>query len=109
MIQHLALPLVVTDSGALGSLMQDSVEEIAGSVALLLATRPGERRSVPEYGVPDARFGGVNTSAVADALSDWEERADPALLDQIVGGRLEVANAYPGATTPITASADEEA
>lgn len=110
MAQHLAFPLAVADSGALASLEQDTIEEIAASAALLLATRPGERRSVPDYGAPDPRFGGMDTSAVADALSEWEERADPALLDQIAAGRHEVANAYPGATDLTTAASgtDEE-
>lgn len=106
MPRHLALPLVVADSGAFASLEQDTIEEIAGSVALLLATRPGERRSVPDYGAPDPRFAGVNTSDVADALSEWEERADPALLERFAAGRLEVTNAYPSAPDPV--AIDEE-
>lgn len=83
MVLTLALPIRVAAGGGLVALVADSDAEIAQSVALLLATRLGERRSVPDYGTPDPLFGGVDVDEVADAIATWEERADPALVEQL--------------------------
>lgn len=82
MVQHLALPLRVTDSGRLAAVDQDSPTEIAQSVALLLSTAPGERRSVPEYGLVELLAAGYTPDDLADAIAEWETRADPALVEQ---------------------------
>lgn len=78
---HLALPIGVAPNGALTNLPQDSPAEIAQSVALLISTRPGERRSVPDYGVEDPLGGGVDAVDLAETIAEWEERADPALVE----------------------------
>ncbi|NGZ99388.1 hypothetical protein G5V59_00170 [Nocardioides sp. W3-2-3] len=54
--EHLAFPIAVTSQG-LATVEQDSDADIRQSVALLLNTRPGERRSEPNYGLPDPVFG----------------------------------------------------
>lgn len=88
MATTLRLPLQVA-GGALRTLEQDSLREIGQSVALLLATRPGERRSVPDYGTPDPLFDGFNPAAAVAAIAEWEPRAagvTPQLLD---AGRIQ--------------------
>lgn len=88
MTRHLAAPLRLSGSGSLVTLAQDGPQEVAQSVALLVATRPGERRSEPGYGTRDGLFvtGSPaspypDTQALLAAVSQWEPRADPAALD----------------------------
>ena len=81
MTAHLALPLRVAASGALAAHTPGSPAEVGQSVALLLATRIGERRCEPAYGSTDPLFGpqpataggagALDTAAVAR----WEPRA----------------------------------
>lgn len=96
MAKHLSLPLRVSTSGALASNEQDSPADLNESLRLLLATRIGERTSVPGYGTPDPLFGGVDVEAIADAAAEWEDRADP----------VTVRTAIAGAYTKVTVSHD---
>lgn len=95
MTETLRLPLTIRPGGGLLTIDQDSDAEIAQSVALLLDTRPGERRSVPDYGVPDPVFGGVDVAAVVEAVSVWEDRADTAFVEQVLAGVVDQAQVYP--------------
>lgn len=94
---RLSLPLRVASDGALVALEQDSPAEVAQSVALLLSTRPGERRSVPDYGSDDPLFAGVSAEDVAAAIETWEDRADPATIEVVVSGIDEYSRVYPAA------------
>lgn len=78
MATRLALPLQIAPSGALVTVPQDSPAEIAQSVGLLLATAPGERRSVPDYGLVEMLGTGFDLDEISDAITEWEDRADPA-------------------------------
>ena len=49
-----------------------------------MATRPGERLSVPGYGSPDPLFSGVDAGAVQATVAAWEPRADLNELDVVV-------------------------
>lgn len=89
MPQHWALPIAVTGSGRLAAVEQDSTADIAQSVALLIDTRPGERRAEPEYGVPDPVFGGVDVTDLSEAIVEWEDRADLAYAERIAAGVVE--------------------
>ena len=75
MAEHLAFPIKVASQG-LATVEQDTDPDLVQSVALLLNTRPGERRSVPEYGLPDPVFGGVDPTDVRAVVAEWEDRAD---------------------------------
>lgn len=75
------MPLILTSAGGFGVLDQDTPVEITNSLALLLDTRPGERRCVPEYGLPDPLGRGVDPIEVAELIEEWEPRADPADLE----------------------------
>jgi phage baseplate assembly protein W len=90
MTMHFAAPLTVGPSGSLAVLPQDSDLEVAQSLTLLVATVVGERRSLPEYGIESPLFGGLDPDAAADAIEEWEPRADPVLIDQLVDGVIEV-------------------
>lgn len=87
----LQLPIVIDDTGRLGTHPHDSAADISQSVGLLLATRPGERRSVPDYGLPDPLFAyaGVREAQIRDVVEEWEERADITAIDDLDAGPLE--------------------
>lgn len=100
-MRHLAFPIRVNSNGSLATLEQDSDTEIAQSVRLLLATHPGERRSVPDYGLPDPVFTGVDVADIAHVIYEWEDRAPTALVDELLRGMTDVVDVYP-AGTPLT-------
>lgn len=87
-------------------LEQDSPLEVAQSVAVLIDTRPGERRSEPDYGVPDMLGSGIDADAIAAAIAEHEPRADSALVEQLAFGVEEHAVVHPGQGTSSTAAAD---
>ncbi len=91
MPKHLALPFKVTAAGGLATVEQDSIEDIAQSVALLADTRPGERRSVDDYGIPDPVFGGIDVDEISDLIFEWEDRADQVFVEQVAAGIVEQA------------------
>lgn len=87
MARVLTLPLAVTAGGSMSTITQDHPAEIAQSVALLLDTRPGERRTLPDYGLPDQLFGrGFDEALVAEVVAEWEPRADAEIVDTVTTG-----------------------
>lgn len=82
----LTLPLALADDGRLGTLVQDSAADLAQSIGLILATRPGERLAAPEYGFTDALGAGVRTDHLLDAVRANDDRVDQ--LDVEVLGKL---------------------
>lgn len=91
MARTLTLPLEVTANGALATVTQDHPAEIAQSVGLLLDTRPGERRTLPEYGFPDQLFGigALDEGLIAETVAEWEPRADPDIVDTVRSGSTQ--------------------
>lgn len=100
MAEHLAFPIRVTGGGWLSTVDQDSQPDIVQSVALLLDTRPGERRSEPEYGLPDPVFGDIDAAQVEAVITQWEERADQSLLEQVAQGVIDNVRVYPATSGP---------
>ena len=75
-IPHLALPLRVDATGRLATVEQDSADEIAQNVAVILATAEGSRVEVPEFGVPRVEFSSrITANEIAAAVEEWELRA----------------------------------
>lgn len=87
MAEHLAFPLKIARQG-LATVDQDSDADIVQSVSLLLTTRPGERRSAPEYGLPDPVFSGAQLGDITAVVAEWEPRADmkKIALEDLAGG-----------------------
>lgn len=85
---RLAMPLRIA-GGRVATVAQDGPEDIAQSVALLLATLPGERRSIPDYGLADLLGSGYSIEDIADAIVEWEERADPADVEFALNTLIE--------------------
>jgi len=93
MPQHLRLPLAVGPTGRLATVQADSTEDVAQSLAVLAATRPGERLSVPEYGSPAQLFGpGINVDELRGAAGRWEPRAAPYAIEISGTGERPVVN-----------------
>lgn len=104
----LTLPLAVAGP-AMATHVPDSAEDVAQAAGLLLATPPGERRGVPDYGLADALFGltGVDEDIIRDAITEWEPRAE--VLDVTITGipphqhvRVAIAPLDDDAIDPIT-------
>lgn len=100
MPQHLALPIAVTGSGRLATVEQDTEADLAQSVALLVDTRPGERRAEPGYGVPDPLFGGVDLAEVTQAIVTWEDRADLIFAEDVARGVIDSVQIHGDTTGP---------
>ena len=83
---HLTLPLVVTPAGRLATVAINSQPELTQSVAVLLDTRPGERRADPDYGLGDLLFTTFDADAIAEAIEDHEERAAGAAIEVVRHG-----------------------
>lgn len=81
MTRHLRVPLALDGSGSLVTLTQDGIAEVAQSVAVLLATRPGDRPAVPDYGAPDPTFASDIAGGLTAAVALWEPRANPVEID----------------------------
>lgn len=86
MARVLTLPLAVAANGSMSTVTQDNAAEITQSVALLLDTRPGDRRTLPDYGLPDPVFSGIDAALVAEVITDWEPRADAQLIETLTNG-----------------------
>ncbi len=85
MSRHLVLPLRLGPDGGLATVAEDSVEEVAQSVAVILRTRPGERLAEPELGLADPAFADLPVEALLGAVERWEPRADAEVLEQVLG------------------------
>jgi phage baseplate assembly protein W len=85
---HLRFPLMVSSTGRLAAVQVDSVDDVGQSLALLAATRPGERLSVPAYGTPPFLFTDEPpVEALREAAAMWEPRAAGYSVD--VSGDLQ--------------------
>lgn len=82
-VPHLKLPLKVGARGALETLEQDTVEEVAQCVEVLLSTERGERIELPSYGIEDPAFTvTIPLNEVQSQIEDWEPRAAVILNDE---------------------------
>jgi phage baseplate assembly protein W len=91
-VPHFAFPFRVGPSG-MATVEQDSLEEIAQCVEVVVRTRPGDRIENPELGVTDLTFSAdpvPDRAVITAAVEVWEPRASvlvsdaPNLLDELV-------------------------
>lgn len=75
-IPHLALPLRLDGSGRFATNEQDSTEDVASCVAVVIGTPEGSRVEVPDFGCPRTEFAGPSPDDIVAAVDDWEPRAD---------------------------------
>ena len=55
---------------------QDSYEEIAASVAMVVGTLVGERTMLPDFGIEDPEFTNIDVTSIEQTISLWEPRAN---------------------------------
>lgn len=98
-VPHFAFPFHLED-GRAAVVEQDSVDDVATCVEVLLRTNEGERLEVPEYGLRDLVFQvGFDHPAIRAEIERWEPRASvvidsaPDVADDLIrriGVRLSV-------------------
>jgi phage baseplate assembly protein W len=78
-VPQLAYPLRIDPaSGTFAVVEQDSVDDVAGCVEVVLRTRVGDRDELPEFGIPDLTFLELplDLDDLVDMVSLWEPRAE---------------------------------
>lgn len=90
-VPHLALPIRLSADGSFETVDQDSLEEIAQNVEVLLLTEIGSRIEVPDYGVPSMVFAtDINDETILALIEEWEPRAsafikeEPDRVDELI-------------------------
>lgn len=77
---HLQLPLSLAPDGSFSTVSQDSVEDVAQCVEVLLRTEQGSRIEEPDYGILHHEFDTTSgVEDVTDAITEWEPRASATL------------------------------
>lgn len=76
-VPHFATPFRIdAATGGVAVVEQDSYEDVAGCVAVVVGTRPGQRPLVPDLGTPEMLFArDVDSAVIISAATDWEPRA----------------------------------
>lgn len=88
MVDHFRTPLSVS-AGRFGTVEQDSVDEIAQNVSVIVGTPYGSRLEVPEFGVDPSVFD-VTADDVTAAVREWEPRVsgvswETGVVDDVTG------------------------
>lgn len=73
---HLLIPFTIEPNGSAATIEQGTTAELVQSVANLCGTRPGTRFMVPQYGMPDPTFAGVDPVGLRLACAKWEKRVN---------------------------------
>lgn len=86
MIPRLKLPITVTD-GRFATVEQDSVDEVAQCVYVVLSYEEGSRPELPDFGIESQLFlqGGVSQDEIRAAVEEWEPRAEVLTESQVEG------------------------
>lgn len=74
-LAHLASSMTLAPDGTFGFWIQDTIDEVAQSVSMIVGTELGDRTVVPMFGVPPQPFQGPNKNQLAGAIAEWEPRA----------------------------------
>jgi phage baseplate assembly protein W len=81
-VPHFAFPFRL-ENGSVAVQEQDTTDEVAQCVQVLLATPLGERDEQPDYGITDPTFqADIDQQEILTAVAEWEPRAIPALTDE---------------------------
>lgn len=71
MARILAYPFRVDAGGSAATVEQNSDVAEVEQVAVIILTRLGERALVPDFGITDPAFAGVNPSELVAAVARW--------------------------------------
>jgi hypothetical protein len=91
MTARLSLPLRLDGRGRFVTVDQDGPQALAESVGLILDTRPGERRSVPEYGYNSPLFSndGVFPESVRGVIGQWEDASQAEITTALTANGVQ--------------------
>ena len=73
-LSHLSTRFTLGRDGSFGVVYQDTLEEIAQCVSMIVGTTIGERTVVPQFGIPQQPFDGPNAKQIETAITAWENR-----------------------------------
>lgn len=73
--QHLPNFISVTAAGGFLTFAQDSFDEIASSVEMIVGTVEGSRTGAPSYGVPEIPLAPIDAGNIKNIIEQWEPRA----------------------------------
>jgi phage baseplate assembly protein W len=73
-ILHVRLGAPLDRRGDFPTVDQDSHDDVVQCVAVVVATRPGERLAIMDFGVDDPTFAGVDAGQLTDVVEGWEPR-----------------------------------
>lgn len=75
-IPHLSLPLRVGTGGSFEAVEQDTIEDVAQCVGVIVQTPIGSREELPGFGMPRIEFSTVLPMVpILQAIYTWEPRA----------------------------------
>ena len=72
---HFLPRFTLASSGQVATIQQDSYEDVANCVEMVLNTPRGFRSALPEFGIDDPTFTQVDPNTLRADLQDWEPRA----------------------------------
>lgn len=82
-VPHFQFPFDFVD-GKAAEVEQDTMDDVAGCVAVILLYPRGFRESLPGFGRPDPTFTApLNTERIRRAVSEWEPRAELTVEDNV--------------------------
>lgn len=75
-VPHFSFPLRLAADGGLATVEQDTIDDVAQCVRVLVDTAVGERVELPAYGIEDPSFTeGIDRDEIRRAVDEWEPRA----------------------------------
>ena len=74
-LDHLSTAFTIHQDGSFLTVHQDTLEEVAQCVSMIVGTTPGDRTVVPGFGIPQQPFDGPNAGQIENAITTWEPRA----------------------------------
>lgn len=80
-IPHFRMPFGV-ENGRVAEVEQDTIEDVAGCVEVVLRVPQGHRDELPEFGTPDPTFTSPpDIGSLHRAVTEWEPRAESTVED----------------------------
>lgn len=74
-LPHLSGTLALGGDGSFQFNLQDTIDDVAQCVEVIVGTPVGQRTMVPTFGVPDPTFARPNISVISAAIQQFEPRA----------------------------------
>jgi phage baseplate assembly protein W len=74
-IPHFRIPFSIGVDGTVETVQQGTSDEIIQNVAMIVGTRPGTRFMLPQFGIIDPTFRGIDQIGLKNAVAKYEPRA----------------------------------